>query len=153
MLCKKRSTPEGRRRLEGALPTLTCNVAPKEMSEKKMNKQQARQAGRQGGGGRRIRNAANFACFSYLSWRAHSRHKQSDSSNAGNPGKRCCSPGKRVKGCVRVCVCANYLERRVSGYLAGSDCDYGYSRVLKYLCCLIYVLPALSLSIFVSLCV
>lgn len=112
-----------------------------------------RQAGWQGG--RRIRNAANFACFSYLSWRAHSRHKQSDSSSsAGNPGKRCCSPGKRVRdACVCVCVCENYLERSVSGYLAGSDCDYGYSRVLKYLCCLIYVLPALSLSISVSLCV
>lgn len=57
--------------------------------------------------------------------------------------------------CVCVCVCANYLERSVSGYLAGSDCDYGYSRVLKYLCCLIYVLPALSicLSLSSSLCV
>lgn len=57
--------------------------------------------------------------------------------------------GLGMRACV--CVCANYLERSVSGYLAGSDCDYGYSRVLKYLCCLIYVLPALSLSISVSL--
>lgn len=52
--------------------------------------------------------------------------------------------------CVCVCVCANYLERSVSGYLAGSDCDYGYSRVLKYLCCLIYVLPALSICLSLS---
>lgn len=58
--------------------------------------------------------------------------------------------GLGMRACV--CVCANYLER-VSGYLAGSDCDYGYSRVLKYLCCLIYVLPALSIYLCLSLCV